>query len=131
MNKVRIPAFLVVFLAPLVFFSWCKFFNATNAFWIILSFLLMWLFFWFMWFFGEPYTPLEACNYLVREAQALALGVEFFLTVAMLLFNASMRTCFYINAFSYGFFILATTGIILYHAELIRQLCDEEGGDPQ
>ena len=126
-EKARMPAFLVVLFSPGLLFSWWNP-AAKDAFWIILCFMFMWFFYWFMWFFGEPYTSIETVNYLVREAQAVILAVEFVLTVVMLLFQASMRTCLYVNGFTFGAFILAACGTLLYHADLIHQLNDEEGG---
>ena len=123
-DRLRIPAFFIVVFFPGLLFGWWAP-GAENTFWILLCFMFMWLVFWGLFFFSEPFTGVEIVDYLVREAQAATLGLEFALTILLLLLNASLRTVLFINGFSYALFALSSIGIILYHAELINQLKNE------
>ena len=123
-DRLRFPAFLIVLFSPGLLFGWWAP-SAQNTFWILLIFIVMWLMFWGMVFFAEPFTGVEIVDYLVREAQAATLALEFVLTIVLLLLNASLRTVLFMNGFTYALFALSSIGIILYHAELINQLKNE------
>ena len=127
-DRLRIIAFFIVAFSPGLFFGWWAP-AAENTFWILLCFMFIWLVFWGLFFLGEPFTPVEAVNYLIREAQAATLGLCFVLTIILLLFNASLRTVLFMNGFTYTLFALCSFGIPLYHAELINRVNEEKGDD--
>ena len=120
-DRLRISAFFIVVFSPGLLFGWWAP-GAENTFWILLCFMFMWLVFWGLFFLSEPFTGIEIVDYLVREAQAATLALEFVLTIVLLLLNASLRTVLFMNGFTYALFALSSFGIILYHSELIKQL---------
>ena len=127
-DRLRIPAFFIVVFSPGLLFGWWAP-EAENTFWILLCFMFMWLVFWGLFFLSEPFTGIEIVDYLVREAQAATLALEFVLTIVLLLLNASLRTVLFMNGFTYALFALSSFGIILYHSELIKQLKGDEEHD--
>ena len=127
-DRLRWPAYIIVLLLPGLLFGWWSP-SAQHTFWILLSFMMMWAFFWAMWFFGEGFTAVETVNYLVREAQLICLGIEFVLTVGMLLFDVSLRTCLFVNGFTYSAFALSSLVVIFFYADLIHDLKGEEEHD--
>ena len=127
-DRLRISAFFIVVFSPGLLFGWWAP-GAENTFWILLCFMFMWLVFWGLFFLSEPFTGIEIVDYLVREAQAATLALEFVLTIVLLLLNASLRTVLFMNGFTYALFALSSFGIILYHSELIKQLKGDEEHD--
>lgn len=123
-DRLKLVVFFILAFSPALVFSWWGP-TAEHAFAAILCFMLLWYLFWALFFFVEL-TPVESVTYLVRMAQAAILAASFMSTCVLLILNASLRTCLYINAFLYASFALATCGILLHYAELINIVKGEE-----
>lgn len=126
-NRLKLVAFFVLSVLPLLLFSWWSP-SAAHAIAIMLCFILMWYLFWALVFFVEL-TPVEAVNYHVRVVQAAILAIDFLITCILLLLNVSLRTCVYVNAFVYTAFLLSTCGIILWNADIINTLKGDKKHD--